>query len=128
MSAVPSRSGIGFAGFLCVSVLTVVAACAARRAPEVTIGAAPNPVVHVGDMVRLPLPRPDIRWEVEFDRTNLRAISGQDQPSPPEGWKWEAIAPGKTQVVLNGRPACAQPPCPPQNVPRIVIDLEIVKP
>jgi hypothetical protein len=100
-------------------------ACASAPKSIVTLGIGPTTRIEVGQAVHLPLPSQEVRWTVEFDDTHLRAMSGAGEVSPAGGWTWVAIQPGPTSIVLNGRANCPQT-C--DTVPRIVIDVSIVKP
>ena len=109
------------------SILTA-AACASARPAAIVLDIGAVSTVRVGQTVKLAVPSNQVQWTVAFDDSKLRALTGAGKTSPPDGWTWEALQPGQTDITLTGRAApCPLPPCGP-NVAQITVSIEIVKP
>jgi hypothetical protein len=123
-----SRARLTGAVALAAWMILSAAACASTRPTPIVIGIGDVSTVRVGQTVKLPVPSDQVQWTVTFDASRLRPLTGDGKVSPPGGWSWQALEPGRTEIVLTGKPApCPTSPCGP-NVPQITVAVDIVKP
>jgi hypothetical protein len=115
------------AGVLAVFASFASANCASARSGPIVLGIGGVSTVRVGQIVKLALPSDQSSWSVTFDESKLRPLTGAGQVSPPDGWTWQALEPGRTDIVLTGRPKpCPTGPCGP-TMPQMTVSVDIVK-
>ncbi len=81
--------------------------------------------VSVGDTFRVPRPIDHEEWDVGYAREIVRMLTPADRVRRPgpEGWRFEAVARGSTDVTVVGvvRPGTGGQP----NVPKLVLQVVV---
>ena len=82
--------------------------------------------LRVGQALFVANPNPSVEWQIDYVGEILQSIPALEGWAAPEeqGWYFQAIAPGQTDLAFSSLTPCSNPPCPPASM-RMVFSIEV---